>query len=89
MIQHEKNLNIIVEDNGKGFDYATIKNAGIGLENIKKRVKHLWKSAFSFVEVCAEFDSVFFVRAKRKKIRYIKLDIQLNTLLIYLKVFSV
>ncbi|WP_046757375.1 sensor histidine kinase [Kordia jejudonensis] len=41
LTQHEKNLNIIVEDNGKGFDYTNSKDVGIGLENIKKRIKHL------------------------------------------------
>jgi signal transduction histidine kinase len=41
LTQHEKNLNIIVEDNGKGFDAVAIKNTGIGLQNIKKRIKHL------------------------------------------------
>ncbi len=41
LTQHEKNLNIIVEDNGKGFDINAIKNTGIGLETIKKRIKHL------------------------------------------------
>jgi two-component system sensor histidine kinase DegS len=29
-----------VEDNGKGFDYAKTKDAGIGLESIKKRIEH-------------------------------------------------
>jgi len=41
LTQHEKNLNIIVEDNGIGFKHDTTKTAGIGLENIKKRIKHL------------------------------------------------
>jgi hypothetical protein len=30
------------------------------------------KSAFSFVDACAELDSVFFVRAKRKKVKTYK-----------------
>lgn len=38
---HEQNLNIIVQDNGKGFDTNKLDNGGIGLENIKKRIAHL------------------------------------------------
>ncbi|QHI36195.1 Signal transduction histidine-protein kinase/phosphatase DegS [Kordia antarctica] len=41
LTQHEKNLNIIVEDNGKGFEHSKIKEVGIGLETIKKRIAHL------------------------------------------------
>lgn len=41
LTQHNHNLNIIVEDNGKGFDTTSIKESGIGLEAIKKRVTHL------------------------------------------------
>jgi len=41
LTQHEKNLNIIVEDNGKGFDFSNHKSSGIGLETIKKRIEHL------------------------------------------------
>ncbi len=41
LTQHSQNLNIIVEDNGKGFDFKNLKETGIGLENIKKRVTHL------------------------------------------------
>lgn len=41
--QHESNLNIIVEDNGKGFDMAAIKRTqnGMGLGTIEKRIEHL------------------------------------------------
>ncbi len=41
--QHEDNLNIIVEDNGKGFDISAIKRAslGMGLGTIEKRIEHL------------------------------------------------
>ena len=41
--QHEDNLNIIVEDNGKGFSRARngSKVSGIGLTNIEKRIEHL------------------------------------------------
>lgn len=41
LTQHSQNLNIIVEDNGKGFDSKNLKETGIGLQNIKKRVTHL------------------------------------------------
>lgn len=46
LTQFEESLNIIVEDNGKGFHANTIKETGIGLDNIKKRIKHL-KGTFS------------------------------------------
>ena len=41
--QSAKNLNIIVEDNGKGFDTYFINHTknGIGLNNIEKRIEHL------------------------------------------------
>jgi signal transduction histidine kinase len=41
--QHEDNLNIIVEDNGKGFDMTSIKRTqhGMGLGTIEKRIEHL------------------------------------------------
>ncbi len=43
LTQHEDNLNIIVEDNGKGFDLSNRdkKKPGMGLTNIEKRVEHL------------------------------------------------
>ena len=43
LTQHEDTLNIIVEDNGKGFDRSKLdKNkSGMGLTNIEKRVEHL------------------------------------------------
>lgn len=41
LTQHSQNLNIIVEDNGKGFNINNLKETGIGLENIKKRIEHL------------------------------------------------
>ncbi len=34
-------LNILVEDDGKGFDTAAIADGGIGLQRISTRVKHL------------------------------------------------
>ncbi|MEE1962008.1 ATP-binding protein [Allomuricauda taeanensis] len=43
LTQHEDNLNIIVEDNGKGFNRSKLDRdtSGIGLTNIEKRVEHL------------------------------------------------
>ncbi|WP_430409516.1 sensor histidine kinase [Kordia sp.] len=41
LTQHSQNLNIIVEDNGKGFDSKNLQETGIGLDNIKKRITHL------------------------------------------------
>ncbi|WP_228235134.1 sensor histidine kinase [Allomuricauda sp. M10] len=43
LTQHEDNLNIIVEDNGKGFDRSKLDSgkSGMGLTNIEKRVEHL------------------------------------------------
>ena len=41
--QHEESLNIIVEDNGQGFDRShwNGKSPGMGLTNIEKKVEHL------------------------------------------------
>lgn len=41
--QHEDNMNIIVEDNGKGFDMSAAKrnSTGMGLGTIEKRIEHL------------------------------------------------
>ncbi len=41
--QHGNNLNIIVEDNGKGFDMSAIQREknGMGLGTIEKRIEHL------------------------------------------------
>jgi signal transduction histidine kinase len=42
LTQHDDSLNIIVEDNGKGFDASVNNpNAGMGLSNIKKKVQHM------------------------------------------------
>ncbi|MDT0538860.1 sensor histidine kinase [Croceitalea sp. P059] len=43
LTQHEDNLNIIIEDNGKGFDRSEIETdkTGMGLTTIEKRVEHL------------------------------------------------
>ncbi|AXG72165.1 signal transduction histidine-protein kinase/phosphatase DegS [Kordia sp. SMS9] len=40
LTQHNYSLNIIVEDNGKGFNLQK-KSQGIGLHNIKQRIEHL------------------------------------------------
>ena len=43
LTQHEDNLNIIIEDNGKGFDRSKLdkSKSGMGLTTIEKRVEHL------------------------------------------------
>lgn len=43
LTQHEDSLNIMVEDNGKGFNpsQVTKKKAGMGISSIDKRVAHL------------------------------------------------
>ncbi|UJH66664.1 sensor histidine kinase [Allomuricauda sp. SCSIO 65647] len=43
LTQHEDTLNIIVEDNGKGFDRSKLdtNHSGMGLTNTEKRVEHL------------------------------------------------
>ena len=42
LTNHDSLLNIIIEDNGKGFDPKTIIDKdGMGLKTIEKRVEHL------------------------------------------------
>lgn len=41
LTQFENSLNIIVEDDGKGFNVDELTQKGIGLNNIKKRIEHL------------------------------------------------
>ncbi|WP_108807804.1 sensor histidine kinase [Aquimarina spinulae] len=42
LTNHDSLLNIIIEDNGKGFDAKILpKKEGMGLRNIEKRVEHL------------------------------------------------
>ena len=43
LTQHEDNLNIIVEDNGRGFNRSKLdkSKSGMGLTNIEKHVEHL------------------------------------------------
>ncbi|WP_397446453.1 sensor histidine kinase [Polaribacter sp. R77954] len=44
---YDKNLNIIVEDDGKGFDIKKVNlNSGMGISSIKTRVEHL-KGSFT------------------------------------------
>ncbi len=40
IIQHDASLNVMIEDDGKGFDVAT-ENKGLGLRNIKERTANL------------------------------------------------
>ena len=42
LTQHEGELNILIEDNGKGFKVGTLQNKnGMGLGSIERRVEHL------------------------------------------------
>lgn len=41
LIQHEEELVLLIEDNGKGFDTSVVENQGIGLKNITTRVEYL------------------------------------------------
>ncbi len=42
VMRHENNLNITIEDNGKGFDVAGLKHVkGAGLNNVRSRVEYL------------------------------------------------
>ena len=43
LTQHDDNLNIIIEDNGKGFNTSKIapRDTGMGLTTIEKRIEHL------------------------------------------------
>jgi hypothetical protein len=38
--QHESTLNLLVEDNGRGFDTSKVKD-GLGLQNISKRIERI------------------------------------------------
>ena len=40
IIQHEDSINVMIEDNGKGFDMA-MADKGLGLSNIEERVESL------------------------------------------------
>ena len=43
LTNHDESLNIVVEDNGKGFDQKAInnKNSGMGIDSIDKRISNL------------------------------------------------
>ncbi|NMH86514.1 tetratricopeptide repeat-containing sensor histidine kinase [Flavivirga algicola] len=43
LTNHDESLNIMVEDNGKGFNQSqiTTKNKGMGIHSIDKRIEHL------------------------------------------------
>jgi len=39
--QEPSELSVTIEDNGKGFEHSNMKNQGIGLSNMKARIKYL------------------------------------------------
>ena len=41
IMRHDNNLNITIEDNGKGFDVSSSQNKGNGLGNVRSRVDYL------------------------------------------------
>ncbi len=41
IVRHDKELTMMVEDNGIGFDISKIKSDGIGLKNIQSRIEYL------------------------------------------------
>lgn len=41
VFQNDKNLNLKIADNGKGFDYEKEKNKSFGLQNIKTRIESI------------------------------------------------
>jgi signal transduction histidine kinase len=41
LTNHESTLNIMVEDDGKGFDVNNISKKGMGIHSIDKRIEHL------------------------------------------------
>lgn len=41
LTQEANVLNIIIEDNGQGFDFEKVKQKGMGLQQIKKRIQQL------------------------------------------------
>ena len=59
LTQHEKSLNIIVADNGKGFDRTKLgpDPTGIGLTNVEKRVEHL-EGSFTIDSVLGKGTSI-------------------------------
>ena len=59
LTQHEDNLNIIIEDNGKGFDRGKLDQTktGMGLTNIEKRVEHL-EGSFTIDSVLGKGTSI-------------------------------
>ena len=46
-VENSRNLEIMISDNGKGFDPGSIKSGGRGLNNIRKRITNL-KGTISF-----------------------------------------
>lgn len=41
LTQHDDSINILIEDNGKGFDYDSSNKNGMGLTNIQKKIEHI------------------------------------------------
>jgi two-component system, NarL family, sensor kinase len=41
LIQHDDELSILIEDDGKGFDVNEVNTNGIGLQNIRTRISYL------------------------------------------------
>jgi signal transduction histidine kinase len=41
LLVHQKELQILVEDNGKGFDIHDVTTNGIGLQSVQSRVEYL------------------------------------------------
>lgn len=41
LIQHENEISLVVEDDGKGFDPKTTQNNGIGLNNVTERIHQI------------------------------------------------
>ncbi len=55
---YKKNLNIIIEDNGKGFDVSKLNNKhGMGINSIKTRVEHL-KGTFNIDSTIGKGSSI-------------------------------
>lgn len=41
LTQHDDSINIIIEDNGKGFDFNSTNKNGMGLTNIQKKIEFI------------------------------------------------
>ncbi len=70
LIASKDKLHVTVEDDGKGFEMTSTRSKGLGLENLKARVKKL-KGAFNFVSepgmgTCVELE-IPYISSKVKK----------------------